>query len=160
VGHEIVMTENPADLEQVWRGQGAKIWRSVAAYACDAEVANDAVAEAFAQALHRRDEIRDLPAWLWRTSFRLAAQELKARDRRVPSPSADSYEMADPQVAVFRAFRDLSPNQRAVVLLHDYADRPTTEIAETLGMSAATVRVHLSRGRRRLKGLLEDTNDD
>jgi DNA-directed RNA polymerase specialized sigma24 family protein len=39
--------------------------------------------------------------------------------------------------------------------VHDYADRPTKEVAATLGVSMATVRVHLSQGRRRLRALLE-----
>jgi RNA polymerase sigma-70 factor (ECF subfamily) len=54
-----------------------------------------------------------------------------------------------------KALRKLPPRQRAAILLHDYADRPTKEIAGTLGISAATVRVHLSQGRRRLRSILE-----
>jgi RNA polymerase sigma factor (sigma-70 family) len=148
------------DLENVWRGDGARIWRAVAAYACDAEIANDAVSEAFAQALGRADEIRDPLPWLWRTSFRLAAKELRAR-RRADTPRREgSYELPEPLDDVFRAFGRLSPNQRAAVPLHDYADRPTAEVARTLGMSPATVRVHLSQRRRRLRRLLEERRDD
>jgi len=55
--------------------------------------------------------------------------------------------------------RQLSPNQRVAVVLHDYADRPTGEVAEILGCSRATVYVHLSQGRRRLLKLLEDHDD-
>jgi DNA-directed RNA polymerase specialized sigma24 family protein len=42
------------------------------------------------------------------------------------------------------------------IVLHDYADRPTDEVASVLGVSRATVHVHLSQGRRRLRKLLED----
>ena len=55
------------------------------------------------------------------------------------------------------ALRTLSPNQRGAVVLHDYADRPVEEVAATLGMARATVYVHLSQGRRRLRKLLEET---
>jgi DNA-directed RNA polymerase specialized sigma24 family protein len=44
-------------------------------------------------------------------------------------------------------------------VFHDYADRPTSEIAELLGISRATVHVHLSVGRRRLRQLLEVRDD-
>jgi RNA polymerase sigma factor (sigma-70 family) len=54
------------------------------------------------------------------------------------------------------ALRHLSPNQRVAVVLHDYADRPTVEVANVLNCSRATVYVHLSQGRRRLLKLLED----
>ena len=49
----------------------------------------------------------------------------------------------------------LSPNQRAALILHHYAGYSTREIGQILGCSAATVRVHLSQGRRRLRSLLE-----
>jgi RNA polymerase sigma-70 factor, ECF subfamily len=144
------------DLELVWRTDGARIWRAVAAYACDADVANDAVSEAFAQALGRIEEIHDPVAWLWRTSFRLAVKELRARRRADAHAPEGVYDPPEPLDHVFRAFERLSTNQRAAVLLHDYADRPTSEVAANLGMSPATVRVHLSQGRRRLRGILKE----
>ncbi len=144
------------DLESVWRTEGQRIWRAVAAYACDSDVANDAVSEAFAQALARIDEIHDPVPWLWRVAFRLAVKELRSRRRTEPSVPEGAYDLPEPLHEVFRAFERLSPNQRAALLLHDYADRPTSEIAATLGMSAATVRVHLSQGRRRLRVILKE----
>ena len=41
-------------------------------YARDAEVASDAVAEAFAQALRRGDALRSPATWVWTVAFRLA----------------------------------------------------------------------------------------
>jgi DNA-directed RNA polymerase specialized sigma24 family protein len=55
------------------------MWQAVVAFAGDPEVASDAVAEAFTQALRRGDAIRSPEPWLWRTVFRIAAGELKAR---------------------------------------------------------------------------------
>jgi RNA polymerase sigma-70 factor (ECF subfamily) len=45
------------------------MWQAVFAFAGDPEVASDAVAEAFAQALRRGDAIRSPERWLWRTVF-------------------------------------------------------------------------------------------
>lgn len=60
---------------------------------------------------------------------------------------------------VLRALRRLSPNQREAVILHDYADLSTAEVARIMGISQATVRVHVSQARRRLRRLLEDRDD-
>jgi DNA-directed RNA polymerase specialized sigma24 family protein len=46
------------------------------------------------------------------------------------------------------------PGQRAAVYLHYQADLPVREIAGLMGTSAATVKVQLSRGRRRLAQIL------
>src|SRR5918995_3767047 len=70
-------------LERLYREQGARMWQAVLAFAGDPEVASDAVAESFAQALRRGDEIRDPQRWIWRTVFRVAAGELKSRRRTI-----------------------------------------------------------------------------
>ena len=64
--------------------------------------------------------------------------------------------MPDDPDALLDALGQLSPTQRAVLVLRHYVGDPTDAIARTLGMSRATVRVHLSRGRRRLAAILED----
>jgi RNA polymerase sigma-70 factor, ECF subfamily len=75
-----------------------------------------------------------------------------------PVPGIDPAEVQD----VLRALEGLSPNQRASVLLHDEEGFTGPEVGSLLGISAATVRVHLFRGRRRLRELLgsEEEIDD
>jgi RNA polymerase sigma-70 factor (ECF subfamily) len=123
-------------------------------YSGDRELASDAVAEAFTRAIKHENEIRDLASWVWTVAFRFAAAEF----RRPSLPDAVvEAEALDSQVPdLVRALRELPPKQRLAVVLHDYADRPTREVAAVLGTSTATVRVHLSQGRRRLRGLLEE----
>jgi DNA-directed RNA polymerase specialized sigma24 family protein len=74
-----VDTSPRGELERLYRSQWGRMWQAVFAFAGDPEVASDAVAEAFAQALRRGDAIRSPECWLWRTVFRIAAGELKAR---------------------------------------------------------------------------------
>ena len=113
-------------------------------------------AEAFAQALARGDAINDPAAWVWKVAFRVAGGELQ-RSRREGAPVPEgSYEFSEPLRDVVDALARISPNQRLAVVLHDYADRPTSEVAEIMGASRATVHVHLSQGRRRLRRLLEE----
>ncbi|MGH2528642.1 MAG: RNA polymerase sigma factor [Actinomycetota bacterium] len=143
-------------LERLYREQGNRMWRAVLAFSGDPEVASDAVAEAFAQALRRGDAIRDPERWLWRASFRIAGGELKERGRRVPAVREESYEMEEPARELVAALKKLSEKQRAAVVLHHAAGYPASEVAEIIGSTSAAVRVHLMRGRRRLRELLED----
>jgi len=146
-------------VERVWREQGAKLWRSLVAFTGDPDVATDAMAEAFAQALGRGDAVRDHDRWIWRASFRIAAGELKARNRRSSELPEVSYEMPEPAADLVRALAILTPSQRAAVALREYADLSTGDVARILGCSQATVRVHLAQARKRLRPLLEETGD-
>ena len=144
------------DLEALYREEGPRIWRALLAFSGDRSIAEDALSEAFAQALARGDELRDPGRWIWRVAFRVAAGELKMRGRNRSLESEPGYEHPETIAHVVGALAKLSPNQRMAVVLHDYADRPVDEVAATIGASRATVHVHLSRGRKRLRSLLED----
>jgi RNA polymerase sigma-70 factor (ECF subfamily) len=146
-------------LERLYRQDGTRLWRALVAFCGDREVASDAVAEAFAQALGRGDDLRDPQRWVWRAAFRIAAGELKDRRRFQAQAPDPGYEMEEPPARLVAGLARLSPNQRAALVLHHYAGYPTKEIAGILGSSAATVRVHLSRGRKRLRGILEEPDD-
>ncbi len=133
-----------------------RLWRAVFAFAGDREVASDAVAEAFAQCLRRGDAVRDPRAWIWRSAFRIAAGELKERGRWAPWPVGAAVDVPEGAEGLFVALGSLPPMQRATILLRHYAGYDAGEIGTALGIGRATVRVHLSRGRRRLQALLEE----
>jgi RNA polymerase sigma-70 factor (ECF subfamily) len=141
----------------VFRDAAPLLWRTIYAFAAGrGAVADDAVAEAFARALERPGQIRDPVPWLYRTAFRLAADDLR-RERREPEPEADRAAVpAAGLAALVPALRQLSPAQRAAVVLHYEADLPVREVAQRMGTSAGAVKVHLLRGRRRLRALLGD----
>ena len=149
-------TEPAVGLEHVYREHGGRMWRALFAFSGDRDVASDALAEAFAQALHRGGALRAPERWIWRASFRIARGELKERRRRGVAVHERPYEMTEPAVELVAALRRLSERQRAAVVLHHAADYPVREVARMLGTSAAAVRVHLTRGRRRLRELLEE----
>jgi RNA polymerase sigma factor (sigma-70 family) len=145
--------------DRAFREHGPKLWRSLLAFTGDPDVASDAMAEAYAQLLARGTAVEAHGRWVWRAAFRIAAGELKDRRQRVASVAeVESYEMPEPTLDLIRALRDLSPNQRAVAVLRLYVDLPTREVARILGIGQATVRVHLSQARRRLRPLLEETD--
>jgi RNA polymerase sigma-70 factor, ECF subfamily len=147
-------------IERLYRERGDRIWRGLLAFSGDPEVANDAVAEAFAQVLRRGDEVRDPERWIWRAAFRIAAGELKERRKSEVLGSAGSYEMEEPARDLVVALGALSERQRAAVVLHDAAGYPAREVARIVGSTEAAVRVHLMRARRRLRELLEEEDDD
>jgi RNA polymerase sigma-70 factor, ECF subfamily len=143
------------ELERLYREDGGRLWWAVLAYTGDRDVASDSVAEAFAQALGRGAAIRSPLAWIWRTAFRVAAAEMKRRRLSYPLGDQQGYEMTDLSDVVF-ALGKLSPSQRAAVVLHYYADYPLKDVAAILGIATATAGVHLHRGRRKLRDLLEE----
>lgn len=151
-------------VEHLYRESAPALWRAIYGFSGGRrDVAEDAVAEAFARAIEHFDRIRDPVPWIYRTAFRIASRELQ-REKRLPPPSPDPLPGLDPGEIqdVIRALAILSPNQRSAVLLHDLEGFTSLEVARRLGMSAATVRVHLFRGRRRLRELLggEEDHDD
>ncbi len=153
--------ERVSDLiEGVYRTDGARLERALVLFAGDRDVARDAAAEAFAQVLRAGARVRDPRGWIWRAAFRIAAGELKERQKHSDPLPESGYEMPESLVDVVEALRRISPHQRASVILHHYAGYPTGEIARIIGSTPPAVTVHLAVGRRRLRELLEDDDDD
>lgn len=154
----VAVSEPREGVEAVYRADAERLWRAVYAFAGDAEIASDAVAESFAQALHRGAAVRDPAAWIWRTAFRISAGALKVRGASRPiaaEPSGDHLDRyGDPDLVV--ALGRLPEAQRAAVILFYYADLPIRDIAARLGSNTVAVRANLSRGRGRLRLLLGD----
>jgi len=146
-------------LEGLYRELAPRIWRALVAYTGAPEVASDALSEAFAQALGRGSDISTPERWLWTTSFRIAAGDMKESRRFSPSEDAPMPDSRRDTTELLDALRHLPPKQRAALVLHYYGGYKTREIAGILGSSAATVRVHLSAGRKRLRELLEAEDD-
>lgn len=129
------------------------MWKALTLQTGRPEVASDAVAEAFAQALRRGEVISHPDRWVWKAAFRLAAAELKRR------PYGDTrqdvaYEFLHEAVILVEALAHLSPMQRAAIILRYHGGYTSAEIAAILGSSSTAVRVHLLRGRRRLARMM------
>lgn len=145
------------EVEAVYREDGDRLWRALYAFAGNEDVASDAVAEAFAQALRRGAAIRDVRNWVWRSAFRLAAGDLKRQSglSRAPMPEGAVHDI-HPDEQLLAALQGLTRQQRAVIVLHYYTDCPVREISRRTGINPLAVRAHLSRGRKRLRVLLGD----
>ena len=144
------------DIEAIYRAHAPRLWRSLLAWTGDAAIADDAVAEAFAQALRRGDALREPERWVWRAAYRIAAGALKERGRHSSTVPETSYRLDEAPTSLSEALAILPPGQRAAVVLHYYADLRVRDVAEVLGISSAAVKVSLLRARRRLRTFLED----
>lgn len=159
--HDSAVSTGGADeLGRLYEENRDRLWRGVYAVCGDPDIASDAVAEAFAQALRRGDAIRDPLAWVWRAALRIAAGELKDRSRRMRAEVAEEAdEMPVGGRELINELGRLSPKQRAAIVLKYYEGYSNREIAEIIGSTAAAVRVHLAVGRRRLRDMLEGRDD-
>ncbi|MBE1471489.1 RNA polymerase sigma-70 factor (ECF subfamily) [Kibdelosporangium phytohabitans] len=132
--------------------------------------AEDAVQEAWLRlSTVDRSEIRDLKGWLTTVVGRICLDRLRSaavrRERYtgswLPEPVVTPLGGApgeDPldtivrddgvRMAALIVLDKLTPEQRVAFVLHDAFGVPFDEIAETLGVSAATARQYASRGRK------------
>ena len=149
--------------QQVIASQDA-MFRTARAILRSREDAEDAVQEAICAAYASRGSLRD-PArfrpWLLRI---LANQCYDLYRRRRPvvdltevqdflaAPAADQTE----RLALWQAVLRLSDDLRAAVTLFYYEDMTVREISGILGISEAAVKARLSRGRARLRELLNE----
>jgi len=142
------------DFERVYRDHGPGLFRAIYAYTGGRrDITDEVVAESFARAIAHDADVREPLPYLYRTAFRLAANELRVERRR---PPLEPDVPADPPdvAGLLAALRRLSPNQRAAIVLRFEADLPVEEVARRMGIAAVTVRVHIHRGRARLRDLL------
>jgi RNA polymerase sigma-70 factor, ECF subfamily len=126
----------------------------------DGDRAQDAVQEALISAWRDVRSLRDPDAWeawlhrlmVW-ACYRVARKE---RRRKVVElqlvPDGRSRDTHDPSASVVerdrlaRRLGDLPIDQRAVIVLHFYLERPATEVAEILGIPIGTAKSRLQRG--------------
>lgn len=136
----------------------------------DHHAAQDASQQALLGAWRDLPRLRDpdrVEQWLHRlvlhACFQLARGERRSR-ARVTAIRAELQPTSIPDVArsvatrdeLEWAFRTLTPEQRAVVVLHHHLGYPLTEIAATLGIPVGTARSRLHYAVRQLRVALDD----
>jgi len=136
--------------------------------------AEDVVQETFFRALRgleSYDPRRPFSPWLFAILRNVARNAAASRGRwrfvPVPEelPSGDigperALERQDSMARVEEALAELSPMQRACFRLCEGEGYPSAEVGAMLGVSDATVRVHLHRARRALETLLRSYRDE
>jgi RNA polymerase sigma-70 factor, ECF subfamily len=148
------------DLERAYYRDGGELWKAIYAFSGGShDVADEAVAEAFAQAARHVAPIGNLHAWLYRAAFRIASGELQRRnrDQRVSIEGIDPQASDETEVVVLHnLLRLLSPGQRKAFVLRELLGFSTSETASLMGSSAGAVRVHIFAARRRLRSMYQE----
>lgn len=145
------MAKGRERIEAVYRAEAPRLWRALVLHTGNREAANDALSEAFVQAIGRGDAIRDPTAWVWKAAFRIA-QGTTLPERSTPEiESSVDPALPDDLIDLARALAKLSHHQRASAVLHYYGGYSLAEIATMLGSSRSAVGVHLFRARERLR---------
>jgi DNA-directed RNA polymerase specialized sigma24 family protein len=83
----------------------------------------------------------------WRRRQRVRLAKPVEPEAAVPGP-------AEPDLELMAALRELSPAQRAAVVLRHYADRSVLEVASALGKRPGTIRALTAQGVARLRQAL------
>lgn len=142
-----------------------RLYRLALRMSADAEAARDLVQEAFLRAAGRRALPAGEPAgeaWLVRVLVNLYRDRWRRREVRrrradslpAPPPADDPERSAVARATVRAGLARLAPRRRAVVVLHELEGLSPRRIARLLGVRPATVRWHLSVGRKELARLL------
>jgi RNA polymerase sigma-70 factor, ECF subfamily len=147
------------DLGGLFEAHAPAMYRTILAYTGGrGDLAEEAVGEAFSRAAASATELRDQVAWLYRVAFNVVNDELR-RERRDYVGVSETVQQPPDLSEVLEALKRLPPRERAVMALFYVLDLPVRDVAARLGITAATVRVHLMRGRRHLAALLGDEEE-
>ncbi len=148
----------------------AFVWRMVRNH----HEAEDLCQAAFVKAYGALDSYREQYAfstWLFTIAYRLCLNSIRRRKAlsgetdfaRIGEPEAggddrvaNSEEARRLRELIWTAVDDLTPTQRAAVLLFYREGKSCAEISQALGMPAVTVKSHLHRARERLRLVLQD----
>ncbi len=135
----------------------------------DLETAEDVAQEALLEVYRswRRVSRYDKPeAWLRKVAFRQARRVQRRRfllsrlAPRLQNDGSEAESTGSDMTVTATAINKLSYSQRVAIALFYLEDQSVQEIAETLGCSTSTAKVHLHRGRTRLRRELEEVDDE
>ena len=145
------------------------------------ETARDLLQETYLKALRHLDQYRGqgtLLAWLRGIAVRLALDWRRGLGRKLrslvslqhdgidldlPAPATDRAREARLSVtgrAFQSALGQLSPHQRACLILHELEELPFAEVSREVGCSEATARVHHHRATQKMNRLLASPADE
>ena len=132
----------------------------------DHEAAQDAVQQAFLLAWRDLPKLRDVErydVWLHRLLVNACYEESRRQRRwtsRIRTLPVDGPAGSDPTVSVDdrdlleRAFARLTPQHRAVFVLHHYAGLPLATIAQVVGVPVGTVKSRLHHATRSMRAAI------
>jgi RNA polymerase sigma-70 factor (ECF subfamily) len=151
---ETTVAEAPQRFEDFFDEEHARLFGALCFVTGDRHEAEEIMQDAFLRMWERWDEGRfdDPSAYLFRTAMnvfrnRYRRSALGLRRTLSITPSDDAFANVDDRDLVVRSLRELTPDQRAAVLLTGYVGLSSEEAGRMLGMRASTVRTLATRAR-------------
>ena len=149
--------------EEFFEEHHRRLFSALCAATANRQEAEEVMQEAFLKLWERWDRVSGLEdpvGYLYRTAMnqfrkRLRRAKLAVRKAVGLVETADAYEVIDAREIVIQGLRELRPNERAAVVLTSLRGFSSEEAADMLGMKAATVRALASRGRARMRKVVE-----
>ena len=120
-----------ADAEDIVAGVFLKAWRSASRYRLGSQ--------SFRPWMYgiARNEVRN--------HWRLSDQSLPLADTEIAAPADNSFDEAGAQLFLTSAMSTLTPEQREVVVLRYFNEKPHREIAQIMGKREGSIRALLHR---------------
>jgi RNA polymerase sigma-70 factor, ECF subfamily len=164
---------DPTAFAELVRRHRDRLWAVALRTTGDPEDAADAVQDALISAFRRAESFRGeakVTTWLHRIVVNACLDRMRRRSARPTEPLPDSEqpqriradpadvgespEASDRRADVIAALRQISPDQRAALVLVDMEGYSVDEAADILRCPVGTVKSRCSRGRARLAPLL------
>jgi RNA polymerase sigma-70 factor (ECF subfamily) len=157
---------DPEQLDRFVADEYPRVVAAVTLVCGDASVAEDAVQEALARAVERRQDITNLAAWVTtvagnhtRSRFRRLGRERRAVQRLTAGAeehhaARDGVARAADVIDVHRAVTSLPRRQREAIVLRYFLGLDVAEVAAHMRIAPGTVKALLHQGRRAMAAAL------
>jgi RNA polymerase sigma-70 factor (ECF subfamily) len=153
-----IVSELPS-FESFFDREAQTLFRRLYAVTGDASEAEEIMQDAFLALWERWERVgamEDPTGYLYRASMNIFRKRgrraaLAVRKRLALAPDPVPFADIDEQQDVVAALRNLSPKQRAAIVLLDVMDYTSEDAGKALGVSAGTVRGVASRARETLR---------
>jgi RNA polymerase sigma-70 factor (ECF subfamily) len=161
--------EEPAALvfERFFEDQAPTLYRRMCLVTGDRGEAEEVVQEAFLALLERWDRVAamdDPVGYLYRAAFNRWRKRTRRLGRHVRAMAGlastsdefgrDAFDVVDDRESIDRALAELTPRQRAALVLVDVLGCTSREAAEMMGIRDVTVRVLASQARSTMRDVI------
>jgi RNA polymerase sigma-70 factor (ECF subfamily) len=154
----VIEDHDEAEWERRYRQSYPSVYRALVATLLDADLASDALQDAFLAGLRRPPTNNlNIAGWLFRVAIRKASRA-RRRWRWLPleaaadvSSDASQIDALLERLSVGQLLRLLTPRQRSIVVAYFYLDQTQEQIAELLGIRRGTVAATISHALTRMR---------